>query len=212
MKSMFILLSVLFLSVGCVHRADAQAEELETLVLDIQKLSALKSILKEMYQGYKILTTGYNAIKDISQGSFSMHKLFLDGLLSVSPTVKQYVRIVDIINAQQSLVSEYKAALTRSKTFQLFNTSDINYLQSVYTNLFNKSAEDLDKLLMVITDNQLRASDAERLAAIDRIYKDMVQKLEFLRQFNNNAGLLATQRQKALQDNQTLQNIYGIQP
>jgi hypothetical protein len=212
MKSMFILLSVLFLSVGCAHRADAQAEELETLVLDIQKLSALKSILKEMYQGYKILSTGYNAIKDISQGSFSMHKLFLDGLLSVSPTVKQYVRIVDIINAQQSLVSEYRAALTRSKSFQLFNTSDINYLQSVYTNLFNKSTEDLDELLMVITDNQLRASDAERLAAIDRIYKDMVQKLEFLRQFNNNAGLLATQRQKALQDNQTLQNIYGIQP
>ena len=212
MKSMFILLSVLFLSVGCAHRADAQAEELETLVLDIQKLSALKSILKEMYQGYKILSTGYNAIKDISQGSFSMHKLFLDGLLSVSPTVKQYIRIVDIINTQQSLVSEYKAALTRSKSFQLFNTSDINYLQSVYTNLFNKSTEDLDELLMVITDNQLRANDAERLAAIDRIYKDMVQKLEFLRQFNNNAGLLATQRQKALQDNQTLQNIYGIQP
>src|SRR5450432_7388 len=90
-----------------VQRAHAQAQELEELALDIQKLSALKSILKEMYDGYKILTTGYNTIKDITQGNFSMHKLFLDGLLSVSPTVKKYTRIVDIISGEQTLVTEY---------------------------------------------------------------------------------------------------------
>lgn len=195
-----------------MQRAHAQAQELEELALDIQKLSALKSILKEMYDGYKILTTGYNTIKDITQGNFSMHKLFLDGLLSVSPTVKKYTRIVDIISGEQTLVTEYKTAMTHFRGLQIFNNGDLAYLQSVYDNLFSRSLQNLDELAMIITDNQLRASDAERMSAIDRIYKDMEDKLEFLRHFNNNAGLLATQRQRALDENQTLQSLYGIQP
>jgi hypothetical protein len=212
MKKVLIGLMILLGSIGTVQPAHAQAQELEELALDIQKLAALKSILKEMYDGYKILTTGYNAVKDISQGNFSLHKLFLDGLLTVSPTVKKYVRIVDIINSQLTIVTEYKTALAHFRGIQLFNNSDINYLQSVYNNVFNRSLQNLDELAMIITDNQLRASDAERINAIDRIYKDMEDKLEFLRQFDNNAGLLATQRQKALEENQSLQRLYGIQP
>jgi hypothetical protein len=192
--------------------AKAQVQELEELALDIQKLAALKSILKEMYQGYQILTTGYNAVKDISEGNFNLHKLFLDNLLSVSPTVKKYVRIVDIINAQELLVKDYKSALSHFSGIGLFNSSDITYLQSVYGNLFNRSLDNLDELLMVITDGKLRASDAERLGAIDRIYKDMEDKLEFLHAFNNTAELLATQREKAMEENQALQRLYGIQP
>lgn len=205
-------LMILLGCIGATQQAKAQAQELEELALDIQKLAALKSILTEMYDGYKILTTGYNAVKDITQGNFSMHKLFLDGLLTVSPTVKKYIRIVDIINSQLTIVTEYKTALAHFRGIQLFNNSDINYLQSVYSNVFNRSLQNLDELLMIITDNKLRASDAERMSAIDRIYKDMEDKLEFLRQFDNNAGLLATQRQKALEENQSLQRLYGIQP
>jgi hypothetical protein len=212
MKKIAIVLVITIAGTLRVLPAHAQAQELEELALDIEKLSALKSILTEMYDGYKILTTGYNTIKDIAQGNFSMHKLFLDGLLTVSPTVKKYVRIADIISSQRTLVTEYKTALAHFKSVQLFNTADIAYLQSVYDNVFNRSLQNLDELLMIITDNQLRASDAERINAIDRIYKDMEDKLEFLRTFNNKAGLLATQRQKALEENQSLQRLYGIQP
>lgn len=212
MKRRVVLAAFLLLGAVGIQRAQAQAQELAELALDIEKLSELKSILTEMYDGYKILTSGYNAIKDIAQGNFSMHQLFLNGLLSVSPTVKKYARIVDIINSQQTLVSEYKTAMANFKGLHLFSSSDINYLQSVYDNLIDRSLQNLDELVMIITDNQLRASDAERMNAIDRIYKDMEDKLEFLRDFNNKTGLLAAQRQKSLQENQSLQRLYGIQP
>jgi len=212
MKKVWIGLIFMLLASGTTIKARAQAQELEELVLDIQKLATLKSILNEMYEGYKILTTGYNAVKDISQGNFSLHKLFLDRLLSVSPLVKQYSRVIDIIKTQQTIVTEYKTALAHFNGLHLFSSADMNYLQNVYNNVFNRSLQNLDELLMVITDNQIRANDAERLAAIDRIYTGMEDKLEFLRHFNNNAGLLATQRQKALEENQTLQRLYGIKP
>jgi DNA repair ATPase RecN len=212
MKKIALIAVLVMLSRLWVQRAQAQAQELEELALDIQKLSSLKAILQEMYDGYKILTTGYNTIVDISKGNFSLHKLFLDGLLSVSPTVKKYARIVDIINGQLTLVKEYKTAMAHFRGLQLFSNTDLNYLQSVYDNLISRSLQNLDELTTILTDNKLRASDAERLNAIDRIYQDMEDKVEFMRHFNNNTGLLATQRAQALQENQTIQRLYGIQP
>ena len=50
---------------------------------------------------------------------------------------------------------------------------------------------------MIITAGSLRMTDNERIAAIDRIYLDINDKLNFLNVFNNNTGLLAIQRQKA---------------
>jgi hypothetical protein len=81
----------------------------------------------------------------------------------------------------------------------------------VYNNLFDRSLDDLDGLLMVVTDGKLRASDAERIGAIDRLYASMEGKLEFLHAFNNKAGLLATQREKAQSEIQSLQRLYGLQ-
>lgn len=211
MKRFIIILLIGLSAMTAPLSSRAQVQELEELALDIQKLSALKSILKEMYQGYQILTTGYNAVKDISEGNFSLHKLFLDKLLSVSPAVKQYIRVVDIITAQSQLIREYKVALAHFRGIQLFNSGDIAYIQSVYGNLVDRSLDDLDDLLTVLTDGKLRASDAERISAIDHIYASMEDKLEFLHAFNNKAGLLATQRQKAQSEIGYLQHLYGLQ-
>jgi hypothetical protein len=210
MIRIYIFLFTAFLVTAPFQSTKAQLQELEELALDIQKLASLKNILNDMYKGYEILTKGYNTIKDISEGNFSLHKLFLDGLLTVSPTVKKYERIVEIIQAQKDLVTQYKSALNRFSGLQIFNNSEINYLQSVYSNLFDRSLNNLDELLMVITDSKLRMNDAERLHAIDRIYDDMEDKLEFLNSFNNNTSILAEQRKKDLSENNYLKSIYGL--
>src|ERR1700680_2821898 len=91
----------------------AQSYELQRLILDIEKLSQLKSILKDLYKGYEILSTGYNTIKNISEGNFNLHQAFLDGLLAISLAVKNYKKIADIIDYQGRIVSGYRSALSR---------------------------------------------------------------------------------------------------
>ena len=188
----------------------AQSYELERLLLDIQKLAQMKNILTDLYKGYEILNSGYNTIKDISQGNFNLHKAFLDGLMEVSPGVRKYKRIIDIITSQGMLVKEYKSAFTRFKKSNLFNATEIEYMASVYTNLFDKSLQCLDELLMVITAGKLRMSDDQRLAAIDRIFSDMEDKLSFLRNFNRSASVLVMQRGKETIDTKTTQQLYGV--
>lgn len=190
----------------------AQAPEIQQLLLDVQKLSALKGILNDMYKGYEIVSNGYETIKNISEGNFNLHEAFLDGLLAVSPTVQSYKRIADIINDQLMIVKEYKAAYTRFKEDENFTPDEITYIGKIYSNLFNESLKGLDELMMVITATTLRMSDDERLSSIDRIYEDMQAKLTFLRYFNNSTSILEVQRAKEKNDVTTMQGIYGIKP
>jgi len=210
MKKLIIILEIVLFSFPVANKALAQTDEIAQLLLNVEKLAQFEQILSDMKKGYEILSGGYNTIKDLSQGNFSLHKTFLDALMEVSPAVKHYKRVADIISYQVILVKEYKSAFNRFKWDNNFNEQELAYLGRVYKNLFKQSLDNLDDLVTIITANQLRMSDDERLEAIDRIFADMQDKLLFLRHFNNNTTVLALQRAKEKNDAGTMRLIYGI--
>ena len=210
MKKTKILIGFVICGLFCSFRASAQSAEIQQLLLNVEKLTQFKQILSDMKKGYQILEGGYNTIKDISEGNFSLHKAFLDGLMEVSPTVRNYKRVGDIVNYQVILVREYRNAYDRFQSDGNFNPQELAYLGRVYDNLFDESLRNLDELLVIITAGKARMSDDERLQAIDRIYADMQDKLMFLRHFNNNTTILAVQRAKERNDARTIRNSYGI--
>lgn len=188
----------------------AQSEEVQQLLLNIEKLSQFRKILKNMKDGYQIIFKGYTAVKDISQGNFNLHKTFLDGLMQVSPAVKKYKRIADIIGYQLRIAKEYKLAYNRFKEEKQFTAEEIDYLGKVYGNLFNESLKSLDELSMVITSGKLRMSDDERLQAIDKIYLSVEEQYSFLKEFTNNSNLLSLQRKAEKTEIEMSRRLYGL--
>lgn len=186
----------------------AQSHEVQQLLLNVEKLSQLKNILSDMKKGYEVVSKGYNSVKNIAEGNFSLHEVFLDGLMLVSPEVKKYRRVADIIFYQKHIVSEYKSAFRRFSTSDFFNPSEIDYLGRVYKQLFDQSVDNLDELLMVITSSKLRMSDSERLVAIDRIFLDVQDKLVFLRDFNGKATSLSMAREKQRSEIKQVEKFY----
>ena len=208
MKKLIVLL--ISLNTVFTSNVSAQSIEVQQLLLNVEKLAQFKQILSDLKRGYEIVSQGYSTIKDLSQGNFNLHKTFLDGLLQVSPNVRKYKRIADIINNQLLLVKEYKNAFKRFKQDKNFNPQEIEYLGKVYTNLLQRSFDDLDELLTLITDHELRMSDDERIEAINRVFHNMQDKLLFLRHFNNKTTILALQRAKDKNDVATVRTLYGI--
>jgi hypothetical protein len=188
----------------------AQAKELAQLALNIEKLAQFKQILTDLKKGYEILLGGYNTIKNLASNNFNLHKAFLDGLMAVNPAVKKYWKVADIVNIQLALVDEYKKAIKLFKHVGAFTSGEIDYIEAVYSKLFNESLKNLDALLTMITADKLRMSDDERLTGIDGIYTEMADKLSFLRYFNNNTSILAIQRTKEQHDVNTSESLYGI--
>ena len=206
LKKLVVLLLLLCLP----SKSLAQYQEMQQLLLNIEKLAQFKQILSDMKKGYVILTGGYNTVKDITQGNFQLHKTFLDALMQVSPTVKKYKRVGDIINYQILLVKESKFAVNRFAISKNFSEKEIIYFEKVYEHLFRESLRNLEELTTVITANKLRMSDDERLKAIDAIYLDMQDKLLFLRNFNTSSNILAVQRAKERHDVNALRDIYEL--
>jgi hypothetical protein len=83
-------------------------------------------------------------------------------------------------------------------------------MMDVYNHLVSASLKNIDDLTMIMADNKMRMSDAERLTAIDRIYTDSHSQLSFLRKFNDETYKTALQRSRDASDRQTLKNLYGI--
>ncbi|MFV8342076.1 TerB family tellurite resistance protein [Flavobacterium sp. XS2P39] len=205
-----LILGIILMGMLFPCNVSAQSQEMQQLLLNIEKLAQFKQILQDMKKGYEILNGGYNAVKKLSQGNFNIHETFLDALMQVSPTVRNYRRVGDIVKYQLLLVKEYKTAFNRFRNSGNFNADEIAYLEKVYAKLFKQSLRNLDELASVISANKLRMTDDERLAAIDKVYADMQDKLLFLRSFNNNTSVLGIQRAKERTEVQGMRGIYKV--
>jgi len=152
-RNLHVMSLLIFFCCG-LTKTVAQSQEAKQLLLDVQKLASLKNILTDLKKGYEIVSGGYNSIKNISEGNFNLHQAFLNSLLEVSPAVRNYKRIADIIAAQVKIVSEYKTAFRQFRETNLFTLDEIDYLSKVYKNLFNQSVKNLDALVTIVTANK----------------------------------------------------------
>ena len=188
----------------------AQAQEMQQLILDIEKLTQMKGILSDMKTGYQIYQQGYGTISNLSKGNFDLHNVFITGLMAVSPSVRNYGRIAEILANEASLISEYKRESSLFQQSGSFTVSELSYMSDVYTRLVSETLDNVEELTNVITANKLRMSDAERIKAIDRIYATSSDKLQFLQSFDNQGVALSLQRSKDAADTQTLKQLYGL--
>jgi hypothetical protein len=207
MKKCVCVLLLLFFLGG---KSFSQTQAIQQLLLDVEKLTQLKNILTELKEGYQIVSDGYTTIKNISEGNFNLHDIFLKSLLDVSPAVKKYVRIEDIVDAQLRIVREYKNALKQFKESGEFSVDEIDYLEKVYGNLFNHSLDNLQTMITVLTAGKLRMTDAERINTIDAVWKEVSQQLIFLQHFNNRARILCLQRAREENDLSVIKQLYDV--
>lgn len=192
--------------------AQSVADDIQQLLLDVEKLSQLKQILSQMYQEYTMLQQGYEKIKGLSQGTFSLHKAFLDGLLLVNPAVSSYSKVGDIVSKEANLIREYQAASGYFRISGLFTSQELDGFTANYGIFLKRGQKEVDELTVVVTDGELRMSDAERLSAIDRIDADITRQLTLLHSFNNSVTLQAAQRAQVGGEIGIVRGLYGIGP
>jgi hypothetical protein len=200
----------MFLALGFRNDISGQSQEVQQLLLNVEKLAQFREILSQMEKGYEVLSTGYNTIKEISQKSFDLHKAYLDGLLAVSPSVKKYGKVAAIIRMQLVLISTCNTAMKLSLQNDFPATGEILYTGKVCNRLISASLEDLGDLTGILTAGRLRMSDDERLRLIDRIYHEMQDKLVFLRRFTDRTALWMRQRERSRQDVDRMKGWYHL--
>ncbi|WP_425637947.1 TerB family tellurite resistance protein [Algoriphagus yeomjeoni] len=202
------------LLLGLLHPSpgNSQTHEATQLMLNYEKLMQLKEILDQMHKGYVVLEQGYTRVKSIAEGNFKLHEAFLNELLKVSPEVRKYYRVAEIIQYQQRILGEYKSTYTKVSMGDFFSAAELAHLAEMYEGLFKASLRNLDELVLILTAGELRMSDFERLEAIDRLHVEMSGLLVSLRDINTEINSLGIQRNRVRNERKSILELNGIKP
>jgi len=179
MKTVMVILVTLF---GCA-RIYAQAQELQQLKLDLEKLAQFKLMLSEMKSGYPTLLSGYNGIRDIGKSNFNLHEDYLNGLLLVNPSVKNNPAVSRVYNAQTQIVSDSKGLLLDLQKSKVFTAVELGKAADACNGIADVVGVDAELLLSVLTPGKFRMSDGERteiIGVMDQSVEKQAAKLKAL--------------------------------
>lgn len=182
MKNAFVVVLICF--VLCVQGQNGAKE-------GIQQIALLQLYIGYLQKGYSIAKNGLNTISNITDGHWKLDIEFFNSLKNVNPAIRRYSKVAAIIDYQLRIIKLCSAL--RKKTFR---GEEAEYINSVIRGLLTECSAMIDLLTTVTVNGKLQLSDDERIRVIDGIYKDVLEQYDFIRGFNNEAGILLLQRQK----------------
>lgn len=209
MKTGFVSLVLGIFLAGFPGRIHAQDDEIQQLLLNVQKLEHLKEILESMKEKYQVLSQGYQQVNALSEGNFRMHEVFLNRLLQVNPKVKSYYRVSEIIRLQIQLVQAISASKNEIQLNGFLDGEELGQVLRVYSSFSASAFKNLEELTLLLSDGKLQMDDWERIQGIDRVYESMQTLANGLGKYHVSLQGLTSLRKSKLQDSKTLKNVLG---
>lgn len=160
----------------------------------LQQIAALKVYLGYAKNGYTIVTSGINTIRNIKNGDLNLHRDFFNRLKNVNPAIRRYAKVADIIAYQVKIIKQTKLVLQQIRETKQFTEAELDYCKQVFDTLLNECIKTVEELILVTTSGKLEMKDDERLKRIDWLYADIQDKYSFACSFSEDMGLLAVQR------------------
>jgi hypothetical protein len=139
-----------------------------------------------------------------------LYQKYYEELWKVKAVISYYDRIREITLEQTRLVKEYDRAWSFFKQDPHFTPDELQYMAKVYQGILEESAENIERLTLLVQPFTMQMSDAARMRrieaageAVDANYRDLVN-------FNRQNALLSLQRAKGKNDAEVVKALYGL--
>ncbi|MDO3641518.1 hypothetical protein [Mucilaginibacter sp. L3T2-6] len=177
--------------------------QIKYLARQIAALEVYGSYLK---QGYKIAGKGLGNIAGFTGSEFSLHSDYYKSLKTVNPLVKD--------NPEAAAIAQYATAIPAEfdylKGFNGLDEADQKYIGSVAGKVLEECSNDIAELQLVMTSGETEMTDDERLKRLHQVSTRIKDKYAFTLNFRNQVRMLLAQRNRELQNIQTLRRYYEI--
>lgn len=206
MKKIIVIITMLLFRSGVF----AQAQELEQLKINLEKLLQLKLMLAQAKQGYQTLTNGYNAVRDVAKGNFDLHKQQMDQLLVVSDQVRLSPAVQQCRNNVVRIEQEVQNWMQVARSLGLFTAKELADMHQDFLLTITLSKDDKQMVELILSDGTLRMSDAERLSLIETICSNSDQYLTAVRRKVKAQTGMAVARAQGKKDRDAIRRLYGL--
>ncbi|XHR94307.1 hypothetical protein ACFJIV_29150 [Mucilaginibacter sp. UC70_90] len=136
--------------------------------------------------------------------------MYLSGLKAVSPAVRQYPRVADILALQQQTAETVTGSKKRSASSGSYTPEELTYIRSVYERLDQDCSRTLTDLDAVTTPGKLEMKDDERLKRIDQLFADSQSQYRFAQSFSSDLSVMTVQKAAEQREINNQKIINGI--
>lgn len=176
----------------------------------VKQIALLQVYLGYVKKGYEIADKGLTTIHNIKNGDFNLHRDFFGSLKNVNPHIANSVKVADIIAFQVYIIEDIRKVNNFCKNNEHFTHEEIHYVATIYSNMLFLMDASISELLMIIRSNGTEMKDDERLMRIDKLYDDMLDKHAFVQFFDNNVGVIASEREREQREVDLLSKQFDI--
>lgn len=171
-----------------------------------EQVLALKVYGGYLKKGYELASGGLQTIRELAAGELDLHRIFLGSLSKVSPLVKRYGRLGEVLAMQ----AEISVSLARIQGLEHLNVSDRAFLAQVRDNVLRECSDELDGLADALGAGKLELSEAARMQRLAAIYRSTAEKREFVADFLGQLQVLVAQRKAESRDLEWERRNYGL--
>ncbi|NQX56878.1 hypothetical protein HQN86_24890 [Pedobacter panaciterrae] len=172
----------------------------------LQQIAALQVYIGYAKKGYDLVGSGIHAVKDITNGEFSLHRAFFTSLARVNPIIKNSAVVGEIVSGGLGILSVSGGW----KDLEL-SGAEWAYVALVKANLLNGCAHDLEELLLVTTSGKLEMKDDERLQRLEKLRLSVQDKYDFALSFTSELEIFARQRLREERDINDVRGWYELE-
>ena len=167
-------------------------------------INAAKNIVHTSSTASNMLNNFQETVKIYKQG-----KEYYDGLRKIKNLVRDARKVQQTILMVGDITDIYVNSFERMLSDPYFTPEELSAIAIGYTKLLEESAQLLDNLKTVVSENGLSMNDKERMDIIDRCYTDMLQYRSLVQYYTNKNIGVSYLRAKKRNDLDRVMALYG---
>jgi len=160
----------------------------------VQQIAALKVYTEYLEKGYDIAKKGLGTIQSFTNGEFNLHNVFFGTLKAVSPKIKKYPRLADIIIMEAEIIQHSSKVYRSVKGNGVYHANEIEYVGRVFDRVLKDVESTISDLSDIITDDKYLMSDDERIERIEKLYLIVRGTYLFTKEFCDETIQLGAER------------------
>ncbi|MRX46955.1 hypothetical protein [Pedobacter puniceum] len=164
----------------------------------LQQIIALKTYGNYLRRGYDIAHDGLGFIKQFKNGEFILHQDYYESLRTINPVLAKNHKVKEITDSHHKISLHFSRINNDSLSGQ-----EWPYINNVMSIVLKESTRSLSDLKMIVTSGNLQANDNQRLKMINKLYKEMNERLNFCKSFVSDVKIFQNLRK---QEEVTLNN------
>lgn len=175
-----------------------------------EQIVQLKLYLELTKQGYKIAKEGLNAVHQIKNGEFKLHKNRFDSLRIVKSGITSLSRLQHITDLHGAINEVCEKLPSQIAGCELLDPPVKKQMITGLKTLYDDSQVLIGGFFMVIRDDQVSMTDDERIQRIEALCKDFEENYLFAQNLRRDLGLVCKSVSAELEDIENRRTLNGI--